>query len=502
MTETTDLEKDEPRVPQPSGLEDDDDDPEAGERCFWCAGGVLLPRFTNKTDRICEICDRVDIFKFFLHLAEKYNPDNHEKLELDWVDKLAANSKCPLCRLVVHCLRETYGEAPTDTFWQDGQINGQRVKCSIQRFLPESHDWKGPAAFGCLLVTTEPPLEDLVDRKPKLLNKTRLRHPIAVLLSEGCLESRHRYGGVKRRRLWPDVNAKLAQLWIESCQKAHPFKRPHEFLPDFMRVIDIKKGCLIDSPSAGCEYVTLSYVWGGPQKFSLGTSTKHEFRQSGTLSPTNPNIPWTIRDFLTIVAGIGQRYAWVDSLCVIQDDPIDVQLNVQAMDIIYENAVVTIVAASGTSANDGLPGVRLGTRRLMQGREVIHRLSIGVPLPPLDEAITSSTWNLRGWTYQESILSKRMLVFTDTQMHYRCMNGCTACEETWGDAYEDTKSKQIATQSGLHSYQPKMLAKTAATDAYHGVNNNLGWWVHHVDEICRRKTTLPKDRLHALDGVL
>jgi hypothetical protein len=29
------------------------------------------------------------------------------------------------------------------------------VKCSIQKFLPEGHDWKGNAAFGCIPVTTE-----------------------------------------------------------------------------------------------------------------------------------------------------------------------------------------------------------------------------------------------------------------------------------------------------------------------------------------------------------
>lgn len=131
-------------------------------------GCHLLPRFTNKTDRICEVCDRVYILKFLLHQAEKYNSDSYEKLELDW------------------------------------KVN---------------------ASFGCILVTTEPPLEDLIDRKAKLLHKTRLRHPMAGFLSEGCLKSRLDTRGVKRRRLWPDFDPSLAQLWIKSCKTPIPSGR-------------------------------------------------------------------------------------------------------------------------------------------------------------------------------------------------------------------------------------------------------------------------------------
>jgi len=119
------------------------------------------------------------IFKFLLHQAEKYNSNSYKKLELDW---------------------------------------------------------KGKASFGCIFVMTEPPLEDLIDRKAKLLHKTRLRHLTAGFLSEGCLKSRYAYGGVKRRRLWPDFDPSLAQLWIKSCPDAHPFKkRPHGHFTVFMR---------------------------------------------------------------------------------------------------------------------------------------------------------------------------------------------------------------------------------------------------------------------------
>jgi hypothetical protein len=57
-----------------------------------------------------------------------------------------------------------------------------------------------------------------------------------------------------------------------------------------------------------------------------------------------------------------------------------------------------------------------------------------------------------------------MLVFTDSQMHYKCVNGCTACEETLEDAYQVSKWDKNIPRGQLHSYAPKMMTKTAASD--------------------------------------
>lgn len=139
----------------------------------------------------------------------------------------------------------------------------------------------------------------------------------------------------------------------------------------------------------------------------------------------------------------------------------------------------------------------------MQGREIIHRVAYGAPLPALDEAIKNSTWNERGWTYQESILSRRMIVYTNSQMHFKCIHGCTACEETWEDEFRDIKKmSDLPNEQRLESYQPKMLTGKAVTDVHYGGNNSLGWWYQHVREMCYRKTTEAKDRLHALEGIL
>lgn len=62
-------------------------------------------------------------------------------------------------------------------------------------------------------------------------------------------------------------------------------------------------------------------------------------------------LPQTIRDAITFVRGIGEQYLWCDVLCLLQNNPNDIRQGVDAMDLIYEKASLTIVAACGHDAN-------------------------------------------------------------------------------------------------------------------------------------------------------
>lgn len=62
----------------------------------------------------------------------------------------------------------------------------------------------------------------------------------------------------------------------------------------------------------------------------------------------------------------------MDSLCIVQDDdPNTKQAMISSMDIVYDNALMTIIAASGDNANAGLPGVSYGSRNRLQAIEII-----------------------------------------------------------------------------------------------------------------------------------
>lgn len=114
---------------------------------------------------------------------------------------------------------------------------------------------------------------------------------------------------------------------------------------------------------------------------------------------------------------------------------------------IYRSAFLTIVAASGEDAEAGLAGLRPGSRSFQQ-REVVvippdrdqpglSLLSVCKRIPKhfgeffdmRDEDASNSTWNTRGWTLQERVLSRRNLIFTEEQVLWAC-DGAYFSEET------------------------------------------------------------------------
>jgi hypothetical protein len=71
-------------------------------------------------------------------------------------------------------------------------------------------------------------------------------------------------------------------------------------------------------------------------------------------------LPKTIQDALHITRTIGERYLWVDALCIVQDDKIDVQRTVHKMDEIYRAASLTVIMGdqNGAVLKGGRPNTR------------------------------------------------------------------------------------------------------------------------------------------------
>ncbi|ROW16457.1 hypothetical protein VPNG_02699 [Cytospora leucostoma] len=162
-------------------------------------------------------------------------------------------------------------------------------------------------------------------------------------------------------------------------------------------------------------------------------------------------LPRTIKGAMHIARKLDIEYlCWVDALCVRQGqderDKADRAYHLSGMGAIYRQALVTIVAASGEDANAGLSGIRRGSRRKQQVVEVIPRdegNKLGMALvatcdsPPVwtgwnkdfsstDSELDSSHWNTRGWTFQESALSRRCLA---KQVLWVC-DGAVFCEKS------------------------------------------------------------------------
>ena len=189
-----------------------------------------------------------------------------------------------------------------------------------------------------------------------------------------------------------------------------------------LRLIDVEQRRVVE----GCRdmsFVALSYVWGEGTKPCVTLANYTVLQQEGALD--EDTVPATIWDAFAVTRALEERYLWVDSCCIIQDDDRDKLNYVPHMDSIYGLASVTIVATSGIGANAGLPGVRLGTRSRTQTPFMAKETQLLETLDPPGNGDTGSylgesLWNERGWTFQERLLSRRSLVFTDEQVYWEC----------------------------------------------------------------------------------
>ncbi|RSL84307.1 hypothetical protein CEP51_004013 [Fusarium floridanum] len=216
--------------------------------------------------------------------------------------------------------------------------------------------------------------------------------------------------------------------WILQCEHGHGDLcqlSPHSTFAhafrgmSFLRLIDVQNNCLVEI-NHFTKYVALSYVWGVVDNFRLTKANRPALLKPGSLDKVFRVLPETVADAITLVRRLGSQYLWVDALCLMQNDTDDLDRGVNAMDLIYERAWLTIVAACGHDANTRLPGVRLGTRMGASNTvEVKPGLTMGVVIG-LDALLERSVYGSRGWTFQERLLSRRSICFIGDKLFYRC----------------------------------------------------------------------------------
>jgi Heterokaryon incompatibility protein (HET) len=227
------------------------------------------------------------------------------------------------------------------------------------------------------------------------------------------------------RLIEPLVDIRLFKHWIQLCFSQHGDNcaQPHWMLsnddvPPNFRLVDVEASCIVDSivkPS----YFALSYVW-GPSNDDLRATSANIVSLKKPYSLAQEVLPQTILDVIKLVAGLGGKYLWVDRLCILQDDEADKALQIPQMDSIYSLAELTIIAATGSGAHDGVAG--LSTPRKLDQEICQVSSNLALMTIPTENTYTSCVYSRRGWTLQERVLSRRALMFTEGQAFWSC--GC------------------------------------------------------------------------------
>lgn len=207
------------------------------------------------------------------------------------------------------------------------------------------------------------------------------------------------------------ANFDLVIHWLKLCVTHHKGRcniKPCQPFPS-LNVIDCENRRVIPAGD-GCPYLALSYVWGPDSSMA---------QHVGNGSHLLDLIPQVIEDALTVTLRLKYRYIWIDRYCIPQDDDSEKRAQIKHMGSIYTNAEATVVAAAGANSSCSLPGAGYGNRR-SQPQARIGNVQLCSTMPDSKLSISKSKWMTRAWAYQEGLLSRRLIIFTEDQVYFQC----------------------------------------------------------------------------------
>jgi hypothetical protein len=268
------------------------------------------------------------------------------------------------------------------------------------------------------------------------------------------------------------------------------------------RLIDVVTGDVVVIRTA-VKYIALSYVWGRFQDqtqymIPLAERTKDIAWRIDLLV-----IPRTLEDAVLLVRKLGESYIWIDSLCINQSSAEDKAAIVPAMDGIYGNAHLTIVAAGGASADTGLAGLRiprLYPEEPIEFEDYGKKLSFVPTRPGFDHLLEQSVWNTRGWTYQEYVLSSRCIFFTASEVLFAGHAGIQQREAFSMERTQRNSSNMTIRRTGKQLTTRDFLLRSRD----HGFGGFSMWerYKPAVETFSSRSLTDAGDRLDAFTGAL
>ncbi|KAH9865335.1 hypothetical protein J1614_008918 [Plenodomus biglobosus] len=275
-----------------------------------------------------------------------------------------------------------------------------------------------------------------------------------------------------------EASLDLIRVWMRNCLERHGNCR-QESLPRLpTRVIDVSSTNLHIRETHGEKglYMALSHCWGQER----GLMLTQENLQVLTTKINIAALPKSIQHANILARNLGVDSLWIDTLCIIQDSLQDWARESSSMCDVYCNSHLTIVAAGSPSDAQGFLDRRDDfpptTAPSCPAKILSRRNPHSGPREPL--------YN-RAWTFQERLLSPRMIKFKRHELEWHCRTRKVCeCGHYTADA-------------------------TPYNDAYNNMFRDWGsrqqvydfWRLNIVQSYSRLHLTNPSDRLPALSGL-
>lgn len=447
--------------------------------------GFQVPNMSNNL--LCQQCHKISFQSLFRGPRYQFGPYPSERIGLGTLRRIWYESSCDFCQLVKHTLKvhwdnknieETLLSDPSQEVWMIwGPLDG-----SYDDLEGSTNDMPYYIDIG-ITGLRDSQLTALHDEESRM--KINSINPQVIALRDSDdFENHHIHFG---KPVEIDaIDWSTVKDWLISCSSKHPGINPANFRKQGddlrLRVIDVFQNCVITLPHKA-QYIALSYVWGKDQALKLRTNNRAFLFTAGCFNDEKFRPSRTIIDEIQAVRYLGFRYLWVDALCIVQDDAQDVKSNVGIMYQIYSEALFTIAAVAGNNADHGLPGLSHEIPRSVQQKRITVQ---GITLANrLHTNVNATYWNKRGWTFQERVLSPRLLAFTSTHVTFRCDEGCNHDEQF----YEGNEGMRFFTYD---------IGSRLDFER----NNVFEVYAFAVSEYTKRSITNPLDKVRAFDGVL
>lgn len=425
----------------------------------------------DKHSELCDICQHITLEDYL------YQANYPGTVELGRFQDIAKKDRCPLCKLVIQALN-----SHSRQHWKVG-IYPMEV-CYLGRYDEKSN---------------RPVLEVWFDSTSETLpdgmwgHSTTLSHILP--LSQPLVHSTTKAGATGRAQLLGEkVDISRIRGWMKSCDSLHG---PHcntpkpctGKKPDFgLLLIDVRRmrlaECAWDS-----RYIALSYVWGSSKGLRSTKANIRHLQEDGALQELRGELPRAISDAIDFTDAVGETYLWIDALCIVQDDNRSKAVYIPRMNQIYGNAYITLVTLNDPSADSALPGVA-SSRVVIQSPVEINGLHLVPRLPQLFFVEQNSAWSSRAWTFQEDILSRRCLYFSEHQVFWQCRT--TYRSEDCPDDHDQDAS------DFLRGRRTNALERVTGND----IRRQFNVYESLVKQYSPRALTFPSDSLIAFAGVL
>ena len=257
---------------------------------------------------------------------------------------------------------------------------------------------------------------------------------------------------------------------------------------------------------AGFRYLTLSHRWGDHRILCLRTDNIEQMRKA----VLEPAISKTFREAMFVVKALGERYIWIDSLCIVQDSPNRCDWFEESikMHAIYANALCNI---SATGAIDGRDGCFFNRSlflnqplRIKNSRNGIEDLPHGtylcVDLDIWARDVDHAPLTCRAWVVQERLLSRRVLHFGRQQVLWECQE-TQACETFPHGLPRQLDRLHRAIYKGIDPHIEGARVREKGGRSSHPELNAYELWNSIVEAYTRASLTLEDDKFVAIMGL-